>query len=119
MEICYDKSQFERFVLEAFIVSAGQPVLIDQFLEDAIEVDVDCVSDGEPSSSSESWSISKKLAFTRGDSACSIPPYSLVQKRLTKFEPQLSRWPTPERHRFDECPVRGQKRRRPDQRLRP
>ena len=46
MEICYDKSQFERFVSEAFIVSAGQPVLIDKFLEEAIEVDVDCICDG-------------------------------------------------------------------------
>ena len=40
MEICYDKTQFERFVLEAFVVAAGQPVLIDKFLEEAIEVDV-------------------------------------------------------------------------------
>ena len=42
MEICYDQSQFERFVAEAFIVAQGQPVLIDRFLEDATEVDVDC-----------------------------------------------------------------------------
>ena len=42
MEICYDDAQLERFVAEAFIVAEGQPVLIDRFLEDAIEVDVDC-----------------------------------------------------------------------------
>ena len=47
MEICYDQSQLERFVAEAFIVAQGQPVLIDRFLEDAIEVDVDAISDGE------------------------------------------------------------------------
>jgi len=46
MEICYDKAQFERFVLEAFIVAAGQPVLVDKFLEGAIEADVDCIADG-------------------------------------------------------------------------
>ncbi len=47
MEICYDQAQLERFVAEAFIVAQGQPVLIDRFLEDAIEVDVDAISDGE------------------------------------------------------------------------
>ena len=47
MEIGYDEAQFERFVAEAFVVAQGQPVLIDKFLEDAIEVDVDCLSDGE------------------------------------------------------------------------
>ncbi|MCA9223247.1 MAG: carbamoyl phosphate synthase large subunit, partial [Planctomycetales bacterium] len=41
MEICYDQAQFERYVAEAFVVAQGQPVLIDRFLEDAIEVDVD------------------------------------------------------------------------------
>ncbi len=47
MEICYDQSQFERFVAEAFVVAQGQPVLIDRFLEDAIEVDVDAICDGD------------------------------------------------------------------------
>ena len=47
MEICYDTGQFERFVAAAFLVSQGQPVLIDRFLEDAIEVDVDAIADGE------------------------------------------------------------------------
>jgi carbamoyl-phosphate synthase large subunit len=56
MEICYDQAQFERYVAEAFLVAQGQPVLIDRFLEDAIEVDVDVHS---------------------GDSACALPPYSL------------------------------------------
>ena len=46
MEICYDDAQMERFVAEAFIAAEGQPVLIDQFLEGATEVDVDCISDG-------------------------------------------------------------------------
>ncbi|MBI2477381.1 MAG: carbamoyl-phosphate synthase large subunit, partial [Planctomycetia bacterium] len=46
MEICYDDQQFERYVAEAFVASQGQPVLIDRFLEDATEVDVDAISDG-------------------------------------------------------------------------
>ena len=44
MAICYDNAQLEQFVAEAFVVSQGQPVLIDRFLEDAIEVDVDALS---------------------------------------------------------------------------
>ena len=47
MEICYDASQFERFVAAAFVVAQGQPVLIDRFLEDATEVDVDAIADGQ------------------------------------------------------------------------
>ncbi|MGY8734185.1 MAG: carbamoyl-phosphate synthase large subunit, partial [Pirellulales bacterium] len=47
MEICYDESQLDRFVAEAFVVAQGQPVLIDRFLEDATEVDVDAICDGE------------------------------------------------------------------------
>ena len=47
MEICYDQSQFDRYVSEAFVVADGQPVLIDRFLEDAIEVDVDAIADGD------------------------------------------------------------------------
>ncbi len=46
MEICYDQSQFDRYVAEAFVVADGQPVLIDRFLEDATEVDVDAIADG-------------------------------------------------------------------------
>ena len=47
MEICYDNTQLERFVVEAFIAAQGQPVLIDKFLEDATEVDVDAICDGK------------------------------------------------------------------------
>ena len=47
MEICYDAAQFERFVAAAFVVAQGQPVLIDRFLEDATEVDVDAIADGQ------------------------------------------------------------------------
>ena len=85
MEICYDKTQFERFVLEAFIVSAGQPVLIDQFLEDAIEVDVDCVSDGEQVVVAGIMEHIEEAGVHSGDSACSIPPYSLGEETLNEI----------------------------------
>ena len=85
MEICYDKSQFERFVLEAFIVSAGQPVLIDQFLEDAIEVDVDCVGDGTDVVVMGIMEHIEEAGVHSGDSACSIPPYTLDDDTLNEI----------------------------------
>ena len=77
MEICYDQAQFEKYVVEAFIVAQGQPVLIDRFLEDAIEVDVDCISDGEHVIVGGVMEHIEEAGVHSGDSACAIPPYSL------------------------------------------
>jgi len=77
MEICYDNEQLERFVLEAFIVAQGQPVLIDRFLEDAIEVDVDAISDGHDVIVAGVMEHIEEAGIHSGDSACAIPPYSL------------------------------------------
>ena len=77
MEICYDQTQLDRFVAEAFIVAQGQPVLIDRFLEDAIEVDVDAVSDGEQVVLAGIMEHIEEAGVHSGDSACVIPPYSL------------------------------------------
>jgi len=78
MEICYDTAQLERFAAEAFAVSQGQPVLIDSFLEDAIEVDVDCLSDGETVVVAGIMEHIEEAGVHSGDSACAIPPYSLA-----------------------------------------
>ena len=85
MEICYDKPQFERFVLEAFIVSEGQPVLIDKFLEEAIEVDVDCISDGTDVVIAGIMEHIEEAGVHSGDSACAIPPYSLAESTLDEI----------------------------------
>jgi carbamoyl-phosphate synthase large subunit len=77
MEICYDMAQFERFVAEAFAVAQGQPVLIDRFLEDATEVDVDCISDGENVIVAGIMEHIEEAGVHSGDSCCAIPPYSL------------------------------------------
>jgi carbamoyl-phosphate synthase large subunit len=77
MEICYDDAQFERFVAEAFIAAEGQPVLIDQFLEGATEVDVDCISDGKDVIVPGIMEHIEEAGVHSGDSACAIPPYSL------------------------------------------
>ncbi|MEC9092488.1 MAG: carbamoyl-phosphate synthase large subunit [Planctomycetota bacterium] len=77
MEICYDKAPFERFVAEAFVVAQGQPVLIDSFLEDAIEVDVDAICDGTDIIVAGVMEHIEEAGVHSGDSACVIPPYSL------------------------------------------
>jgi len=77
MEICYDHAQFERFVAEAFVVAQGQPVLIDKFLEDATEVDVDAICDRNRVVVSGIMEHIEEAGVHSGDSACAIPPYSL------------------------------------------
>ena len=77
MEICYDDAQFERFVAEAFVVAQGQPVLIDKFLEDATEVDVDAICDRSKVVVAGVMEHIEEAGVHSGDSACAIPPYSL------------------------------------------
>ncbi len=85
MEICYDHSQFERFVAEAFVVAQGQPVLIDRFLEDATEVDVDAVSDGDDVVIMGIMEHIEEAGVHSGDSACVIPSFSLSQEVLAEI----------------------------------
>ena len=85
MEICYDQSQFERFVLEAFTVSQGKPVLIDKFLEDATEVDVDAICDGEDVVVAGIMEHIEEAGVHSGDSACAIPSYSLSQNVIEEI----------------------------------
>ncbi len=82
MEICYDRAQFERYVAEAFIVADGQPVLIDRFLEDATEVDVDAISDGTDCVIMGIMEHIEEAGVHSGDSACCIPSFSLTQPIL-------------------------------------
>ena len=78
MEICYDNAQLEKFVAAAFIVAQGQPVLIDKFLEDATEVDVDAICDSQQQVIVAGiMEHIEEAGIHSGDSACAIPPYSL------------------------------------------
>ena len=86
MEICYDQVQFERFVAEAFVVAQGQPVLIDRFLEDAIEVDVDCIADGRDVIVAGVMEHIEEAGVHSGDSACCIPPHSLSPEMIAEIK---------------------------------
>jgi carbamoyl-phosphate synthase large subunit len=85
MEICYDQAQFDRYVAEAFVVADGQPVLIDRFLEDATEVDVDAVADGTDCVIMGIMEHIEEAGVHSGDSACAIPPFSLTQPILQEI----------------------------------
>jgi carbamoyl-phosphate synthase large subunit len=86
MEICYDQPQFERYVAEAFAVAQGQPVLIDRFLEEAIEVDVDCISDGRDVVVAGVMEHIEEAGVHSGDSACCIPPHSLCPAMIGEIK---------------------------------
>ena len=77
MVICYDQHTLESYMTEAVDVSSDKPVLIDKFLEDAIEVDVDALSDGEITVIGGVMEHIEEAGVHSGDSACVLPPYSL------------------------------------------
>ena len=85
MEICYDQIQLEKYVKAAFEAADGQPVLIDRFLEDAIEVDVDCIFDGKTAMIAGVMEHIEEAGVHSGDSACVIPPYSLSGPVVTEI----------------------------------
>src|SRR5581483_10387643 len=86
MEIVYDETSLERFFQQAIKVSPDHPVLIDQFLEDAIEVDVDCVADrqGRVLVAGIMEHI-EEAGIHSGDSACVLPPYTLREDTLDQI----------------------------------
>jgi len=77
MEIIYDEVDLRRYMKEAVKVSPDHPVLIDRFLKDAIEIDVDCVCDGERAVIGGIMEHIEEAGVHSGDSACALPPYSL------------------------------------------
>jgi carbamoyl-phosphate synthase large subunit len=77
MEICYDDASLGKFMAQALEVAPDHPVLIDKFLEDAIEVDVDAVADGELVIVGGVMEHIEEAGIHSGDSACAIPPFSL------------------------------------------
>jgi carbamoyl-phosphate synthase large subunit len=82
MEIVYDDEQLKRFALQAFEVSPGFPVLIDKFLEDAIEVDVDVVGDGQTFVIGGILEHIEEAGIHSGDSAMVLPPHTLNDDTL-------------------------------------
>lgn len=86
MEICYDEQSLVRYMAEAVDASPDKPVLIDKFLEDAIEVDVDAMSDGELTLIGGVMEHIEEAGVHSGDSACALPPYSLPDSVIDEIK---------------------------------
>jgi carbamoyl-phosphate synthase large subunit len=90
MEIVHEQRDLERYMREAVKVSNDSPVLLDRFLNDAIEVDVDCLSDGERTFIGGVMEHIEQAGVHSGDSACSLPPYSLSQSTIDELKRQTA-----------------------------
>src|SRR5439155_11768019 len=85
MELVYTEEDLSRYMESAIEVSPDRPVLVDRFLEDAMEVDVDCISDGEITVIGGIMEHIEQAGIHSGDSACVIPTFSLSKKVLAQI----------------------------------
>jgi carbamoyl-phosphate synthase large subunit len=90
MEIVHEQRDLERYMREAVKVSNDSPVLLDRFLNDAIEVDVDCLSDGKRVFIGGVMEHIEQAGVHSGDSACSLPPYSLSKELIEELKRQTA-----------------------------
>ena len=88
MKIVYDEDELSRYMREAVEVSHESPVLLDRFLDDAIEVDVDCASDGDAVFVGGVMEHIEQAGIHSGDSACSLPPAGLAEDVQARLEEQ-------------------------------
>lgn len=88
MCIVYDVDELKQYIREATEVSPGHPVLIDKFLKDAIEVDVDAICDGKKVFIGGVMEHIEEAGVHSGDSACSLPPYSIDSCLIAEMERQ-------------------------------
>ena len=88
MEIVHDEAQLARYIAEAVVVSGNSPVLLDSYLRDAIEVDVDALADGTDVFVCGIMEHIEEAGVHSGDSACSLPPHSLKPEIVADLERQ-------------------------------
>jgi len=88
MEIVRDMAQLERYINEAVVVSGDSPVLLDSYLSGAIEIDVDAICDGKDVHVAGIMQHIEEAGVHSGDSACSLPPYSLTQDVIDRLHVQ-------------------------------
>jgi carbamoyl-phosphate synthase large subunit len=91
MAIAYDDVNLEKYIGEAAVVSAGQPVLIDRYLEDAFEIDVDAVGDGERVVIGGIMEHVEEAGVHSGDSAMVMPPYKVSAYHLAIVRDETER----------------------------
>lgn len=90
MEIVYNETELRRYMNEAVEVSNDSPVLLDRFLDDAVEVDVDAICDGTDVLIGGIMEHIEQAGIHSGDSACSLPPYTLSKQVQDKLREQIT-----------------------------
>jgi carbamoyl-phosphate synthase large subunit len=90
MEIVHERAALDRYMREAVRVSGANPILIDSYLQDAIEVDVDALADGEAVFVAGIMEHIEEAGIHSGDSACSLPPYSLPAAIVDEIKRQTA-----------------------------
>ena len=90
MAVLYDEAMLTRYAIEAIQVSPEYPMLIDRFLDNAIECEVDAISDGKDTFVASVMEHIELAGIHSGDSACSIPPVTLAKKYLDTIEEQAA-----------------------------
>jgi len=91
MEIVHEKSQLKNFVEEAFKAGEKNPILIDKFINNAMEIDVDALCDGKEVFVAGIMQHIEEAGIHSGDSACCLPPVSIKQKLITEIEKQTKK----------------------------
>ncbi len=91
MEIVRDMDQLRRYISDAVVVSGDSPVLLDSYLSGAVEVDVDCLSDGQNTHVAGIMQHIEEAGVHSGDSACSLPPHSLSDAVITEIRAQTEK----------------------------
>ena len=91
MVIAYDEETVRRYMREAVVFSQDRPILIDRFLEDATEVDVDALSDGEGVLIAGIMEHIEEAGVHSGDSSCVLPPFSIGEKQLATIRDYTER----------------------------
>ena len=91
MEIVHEKKQLKNFVQEAFKAAEKNPILIDKFIDNAMEVDVDALSDGKQVFVAGIMQHIEEAGIHSGDSACSLPPVSIKPFLIKEIESQTKK----------------------------
>jgi len=91
MEIVYNQAELKNYMRQAVAVSNSAPVLLDRFLDDAIEVDVDAICDGQQVLIGGIMEHIEQAGIHSGDSACSLPPYGLSPMFQDQLREQMTR----------------------------
>ena len=91
MEIVHEKNQLKDFVEEAFKASENNPILIDKFINNAMEVDVDAISDGKDVFVAGIMQHIEEAGIHSGDSACCIPPVAIKKELINEINNQTKK----------------------------